>query len=238
MTITPEELAAFADGQLEGEAHARIAAAVEADPKLAKQVAAHHALADRLSSHFAPVLDQPVPDRLTSLLTAAKNSEAESRTQVIDFAASKERILEKRRLPGWGWSGGAIAAALVAAIVLSTDDGAQSGDYADARLASVLDTQLVADQPTGADTRILLSFRNEAGEFCRAYSQFDSSGIACRDNTGWRHEAIGEGSAARDSEFRMAGSEDEILAAAQDMAVEGAMSADDEAAAAANKWSE
>src|SRR3546814_3437913 len=60
-----------------------------------------------------------------------------------------------RRLPGWG--GAAIAAALVAALVFSVDGGNAPGDYADARLASALDRQLVASQPIGAETRILRS---------------------------------------------------------------------------------
>src|SRR3546814_6659225 len=57
MTITPEEIAAFADGQMEGDAKARVAAAVAADPQLARQVEAHRALAARLAGHFAPILE-------------------------------------------------------------------------------------------------------------------------------------------------------------------------------------
>lgn len=242
MSISPEELTAFADGQLEGEAHARVAAAIEADPELARQVAAHRALAEKLSGHFAPILDQPVPDKLTAMLTGAQDSEPEGPAEVVDFAAAKERAEAKRRLPalgsGWGWGGGAIAAALVAAIVLNTGDSAPNATYADAQLASALNTQLVAVQSTGADTRILLSFRNESGEYCRAFTQAEASGIACRDDSGWRQEAIGEGSSDSETEFRMAGSEAEILAAAQDMASDGALTAEEEVEAAANDWTD
>lgn len=234
MTITPEEIAAFADGQLEGDARARVAAAVAADPELARQVEAHRRLAARLAGHFAPILDQPVPATLASLLEKAGGGTPESQAEVIDLAAARGRRDLMRRLPGWG--GAAIAAALVAALVFSVDGGNAPGDYADTRLASVLDRQLVASQPAGAETRILLSFRNEAGEFCRAYSQEGSGGIACRDSEGWRQRAIGIGGKSDEAEFRMAGSEREVLEVAQDMAAGPALSGADEEAARSKGW--
>lgn len=239
MTITPEEIAAFADGQIEGDARARIAAAVAADPELARQVEAHRALAARLSGHFAPILDQGVPEALANLLqkTGAGGPEdraPENQAEVVDLAAARSRRERMRRLPGWG--GAAIAAALVAVLVFSIDGGNAPGDYADARLASALDRQLVAIQPIGAETRILLSFRNEAGEFCRAYTQAGSSGIACRDSEGWRQQAIGTGGKSGEAEFRMAGSEGEILEAAQEMAAGPALSATQEVTARSSGW--
>src|SRR3546814_13408308 len=63
MQITPEEIAAFADGQIEGDARARIAADVAADPELASQVDEHRAMAATLSGHFAAVLNQGVHER-------------------------------------------------------------------------------------------------------------------------------------------------------------------------------
>lgn len=234
MTITPEEIAAFADGQLEGDARARIAAAVAADAELARQVEAHRALAARLTGHFAPILDQPVPEALAGLLQRAGAGGPENRAEVVDLAAARGRRDLMRRLPGWG--GAAIAAALVAALVFSMDGGNAPGDYADARLASALDRQLVASQPIGAETRILLSFRNDAGEFCRAYSQAGSSGIACRDSEGWRQQTIGTGGKPGEAEFRMAGSEGEILQAAQEMAAGPALSATQEDEARRSGW--
>lgn len=238
MSISPEELAAFADGQLEGEAKARVAAAVAADPELARKVEAHLALSARLSAHYAPVLDQPLPDRLTNLLADKDQAGSEAPGGVIDLAAVRERQESRRRLPGWGWGGGAIAAALVAALALSTGDEASRTGHVGAQLASALDTQLVAEQRPGADTRILLSFRNREGQFCRAYSQADTSGIACKDAGGWRQQEIAPGSSGGQGEFRMAASEAEIMAAAQELAVGPALSAREEAAAQAAGWSE
>lgn len=235
MSVTPEELAAFADGQLPGEEEARVAAAVEADPGLAAKVAAHQELKSKLSRHFAPILDEPVPERLSEMLGKSDDEAAE----VVDFTAAKQRNDNKQRMPGWAWGGSAIAASLVAALVFTTQSGpGPTQEYADVRLASALDIQLVATQPSDAESRILLSFRNEVGEYCRAYSGADFSGIACRDSEGWRLEAIGDGSPAQQSEFRMAGSESDVLQQAQEMAVSGALSAEEEAAAQDAGWLE
>lgn len=235
MSISPEELAAFADGELAGEDEARVAAAVAADKDLARQVEMHRALKAKLSGHFAPILEQEVPEHLKRMLAGAEASEANEPAEVVDFAAARDKREAKRTLLGWGWAGGAIAAALVATLVFTTGDEARPG-YADARLASTLDSQLVATQPGDADLRILLSFRNNAGEFCRAYSASDQSGIACRDGEGWRQQAIGSGGDSAQTEYRMAGTETEILEAAQDMASGPALSAEEEAEALERGW--
>lgn len=235
MSISPEELAAFADGELSGEAEARVSAAVAGDEELARQVERHRALKAKLAGHFAAIVDQPVPGHLKQMLEGASDDEREDSAEVVDFAAARDRIDNSRMLPGWGWAGGAIAAALVAALVFTTGEEARPG-YADVKLASALDSQLVANQPGDADARMLLSFRNEAGEFCRAYSTAEQSGIACRDADGWRQEAIGAGAASGQTEYRMAGSETEILEAAQDMASGPALTAEEEAAALERGW--
>lgn len=238
MTITPEELAAFVDGELEGEEEARIAAAIEADPELARQAKAHRELAARLYGHFAPILDQPVPDRLSRLLASGGEGEPDPRAEVIEFSAARDRLEAKRRLPNWSWGGGAIAAALIAALLLSSDRGGAPGEYADVRLASVLDEQLAASGPVDGDTRILLSFRNEAGEFCRAFADEGSSGIACRDDKGWRQQVISASDKISQTDFRMAGSEAEVLEIAQDLAAGPALSNEEEEAARSAGWVE
>ena len=109
--------------------------------------------------------------------------------------------------------------------------------YADAQLAGALDSQLVAEQPAGADTRILLSFQNREGDFCRAFSGASGSGIACRDAQGWKLEALGEGAAGARTEYRMAGADaGAIMARAQSMADGPALDAEAEAEARATGW--
>ena len=240
MSISPEELAAFADGELANDALARVAAAIAADPDLLRQVEVHRALKARLSGHFAPILEQPVPDRLKQLLVGTGDVvNGDGKGGVIDFATASARQRARPRLPGWNWGGVAIAASLVAALTFTTMGSRDStGSYAGAKLAHALETQLVATQPSDAQPRVMLSFRNGVGEFCRAYGSSKASGIACRDAKGWRFEALGGATANSDSEFRMAGSEAEVLAVAQDMASGPALSAEEEAAARASGWTD
>ncbi|WP_370031514.1 hypothetical protein [Qipengyuania mesophila] len=229
MTIAREDIAAFADGQLTGEREAEVAAAIAADPDLQREVEAHRALKARLAEHFAPIAEEPVPDALAAMFVSKP-------AEIVDFVAARERREAKRSLPRWSWvAGPAIAAALVLALFLPRG-GAPEG-YADTQLAAVLDSQLVAEQAADADTRVLLSFRDRDGDFCRAFSRDAGSGIACRDAQGWKLEARGDGARQADTDYRMAGAPNaEILARAQRMADGPALDAEAEARARADGW--
>lgn len=233
MTVTREMIAAYADGELAGESLAEVEAAIAADPALRDEVDRHRALTAHLAAHFAPVLDQPVPDRLSALLEPKHGGGAE----VVSFAAERQRRGLVPSLRRWApIAGPALAASLVLTLWQPWQGGDAAGGYAGTRLAAALDTQLVASQAADAETRILLSFENDAGQYCRAYRAADSGGIACRDESGWRIErqlGLGAGQA---SEYRQAGSEAEILAAAQDMAIGGGLDAIAEAEAKAKGW--
>ena len=235
--VTPEEIAAFADGELPVEREAAMRDAMAADPELAKQVERHRALAARLSQHYAPVLDEEVPDRLADLLTARKDE------TVVDFAAARQKQeAQKReassRRPHWGWiAGPALAASLAIAVIMGDSDTGPGTGYAGSQLAAVLDDQLVAEQPPAAETRVLLSFEDQGGQFCRAYSGVSGGGIACRDEEGWRIERRSEGSEAASTDFRMVGADEgAILAEAQEMAAGPALDAAGEQAARERGW--
>lgn len=222
MTVTREELAAYADGELGGTRAAEVALAVTADPALQAQVDEHRALKAKLAAHFAPILDAPLPEHLTAPL---RRQEAE----IIDFAAARNR-----RIARWSWiAAPALAASLALAVFVP-----RGGDgYASGALAETLDTQLVAAQPADAPTRILLSFRDKAGSYCRAFAGEAQSGIACRDAEGWRLVTEGEGAAAQAGEYRMAGNPAaEMLERAQAMAAGPALDAPQERAARERGW--
>lgn len=233
MTISRDELSAFADGELTGARAREIEAAVAADPGLMRDLERHRALKAQLCAHFNPIAEAPVPEALVALLRTEPES---SQTTVVGFAEARERMAEKRRLPRWSWVAGPALAASLALVVLVPRGGEETG-YADARLATLLDQHLVAEQTPGDETRVLLSFRDRAGTYCRAFSGRDAGGIACRDATGWKLEARGKGSAGSDSDYRMAGAGDAaILARAQAMADGGALDGNQEAAARARSW--
>lgn len=231
MTISPEDIAAFADGELSGEREAQVAAAVKADPELAQQVERHMALKATLTGHYAPVLGQPVPNRLAAMLAEPYQA------GVVDFAAAREKRESRRLLPHWGWIAGPALAASLALAVFLPGQGAGAPAYADTQLAAVLDERLVAGQSQAEETRVLLSFRSEEGRYCRAFSGSAGGGIACHDDEGWKLEAVRKGSEGALTDYRMAGAGDaEILGLAQDMAAGPALDAEAEKAARAHGW--
>lgn len=229
MSPTREELAAFADGELDPPRTAEIEAVLAVDPALAAEVAARRALKLRLTSHFAPILDEPLPARLTAPLAPA--------TDLIDFTSARNRRAERSTPPRWTWiAGPALAASLVLALFATGSDD-KDGNYASPQLAAVLDRQLVATQPAVAPTRILLSFRAKGGAYCRAFAGPDRSGIGCRDSQGWRLRALERGSAPESGGFRQAGSEvSAVLDVAQEMAAGPALDAGEEEQAAQSGW--
>lgn len=232
MTVSPEDIAAFADGELAPPRRADVEAAIAHDPQLAAEVERHRRLKAVLSAHFAPILDAPVPAVLRELL------ERERTENIIDLA-TRRKVRAAR--PGWPRWGGWIAVPALAAslvLMLMRPGGETSHEhYASGQLASALDTQLVANQPPSAPTRMLLSFRDGAGQLCRAYSGAAGAGIACHEARGWKLRHVGAGSSAAASAYRQAGSSDaRIMALAQEMASGPALDAGDEAKASRDRW--
>jgi hypothetical protein len=233
MTVTPEELAAFADGELAEPRSSEVAAAISADPDLARQLVAHRALKGLLGAHYAPIATEPVPERLAAMLREAD----EPAGAVIDFNAVREARAEKRRLPRWSWIAAPAMAAALGLVLLRpalVDDGP---DYAGPAMAAALNTRLSGDPAKDRQPQILLSFSNESGEFCRVYAATDQSGIACRDAQGWRIERKGPGAGMSSGDYRQAGSAVEgLLAAAQELAKGPALDQAGEQAARARDW--
>lgn len=236
MTITPEQLAAFADGELPEAESQKVAALVAQDTELARKVAAHRALRQRLSAHFEPIMTAPLPESLVARLS-------QPGSQVADFAQARQQREQQRSIPRWAWiAGPALAASLALAVVLPGRDdpettlvGGQS--YAAGPLADALDNQLSAIQPAAAEPRILLSFKDSEGAYCRGFTGKSQSGIACRDANGWQLRKLIGGSQAESGDYRQAGSADaELMALAQEMAPDGALDADQEEAAKKRDW--
>jgi hypothetical protein len=113
----------------------------------------------------------------------------------------------------------------------------QQGRYAGGELAGALDRQAAMSAPAGAPARVLLSFRDRDGQFCRAFDGSVGGGIACRDSHGWRLHPLPAAAGGQHAEYRQAGSADAtIMAAAQAMASGPALDAAQEAAAMQRGW--
>lgn len=235
MSVTPEMIAAFADGELDGAERARVEAAIAADPELALQVERHRRLKAMLSARYAPIAAAPVPDRLADLIAPAARPETMSGA-VASLAEARARRglapMVRRWLPV---AGPAIAASLVLAIWQPWQRAERTG-YASAELASLLDSRLVADQPAEASPRVLLSFAAKDGRICRAWRDSAQGGIACRDADGWKIERALRLDGGATGEYRQAGTDADLLTAAQDMAAGDALDADAERRAKRRGW--
>jgi anti-sigma factor RsiW len=224
MTIDPEMLMAYADGELGPIEAKRVERAMADDPELAAQVDRHRELAASLREAFAPVERAPLPDKVEAMLRDAAKV-----TPLAPRSARRER-------PFWI---GAMAASLVAGLfaaplVMPRGDLAIEDGQAFARggIARALDTQLAATQPADAATRIGVTFRDRTQRLCRSFEQGATGGIACAEGNRWRIERLYGGMAAQGTEYRQAGSAT-MMADAQAMMAGEPLDAAGEAAALA-----
>jgi anti-sigma factor RsiW len=184
MSVTDEDLSAYADGMLDAEASARVAAAVAADPVLAERVARMRRQAATLNAAFAEVIAAPAPHRLEAVVLAERRPTAWSsplRGRVAAIAAAMLLAFAA------GWSMRSEVAGPVA-----VSDGALMARGA---LLRALDHQ-VAGEPGRGDVAITLSVQSETG-FCRAFevrSGLDAPaiGLACGHAGEWAVVALTE----------------------------------------------
>ena len=193
MTFSDETVMAYADGELDAATCAAIEAALAADPELARRIAQHRALRQRLRSTFDAVLEEPLPERLVA---AARGQPGETRGAVVP--------LRRRPVPRGSWAQwGALAASLIVGLLLGpwlwrgiepapvvTKSGAL---LAHGSLARALSEQLASNQPATAAVQIGVSFRSRSGLYCRTFALREEStlaGLACHEPSGWRVEAL------------------------------------------------
>jgi hypothetical protein len=266
MSVTDQDLMAFADGELSDVDAARVASAVAADPALAARVDAERRLRTMLGGHFAPVAAEPVPETLTLMIAAAAAEETERDmtdapvleappppARVLDFAAARAKrqaaapAARKPHARAWG-TGAAIAASLVLGLVLGGQFAGRGAIaerngalVASGALAEGLDTQLASAVDDGAkaggDLRVLASFQRTGGGYCRVFDRGTTAGIACKDRGQWLLERTASGSGPERGDYRQAGSaQADLMAAAQNMAVGEPLDAAQERAARVKRW--
>lgn len=220
MTIDPETLMAYADGQLGPIEARRVAQAIAADPALAEQVDRHRALAASLRDAFASIERAPVPANLETLLRES--------SKVVPLTPRNER-------PFWI---GAVAASLIAGLFaaplvmprsdLVIEDGRT---LARGDVARALDTQLASTQTDAYAVRIGVTFRDKARRLCRSFERGATGGIACASGKDWQVERLYGGLTAQRADYRQAGSPAaELMADAQAMMAGEPLDAADEAA--------
>jgi hypothetical protein len=219
MTEADEKFFAWLDGELSASDAAEMEKRVGASAELSGLAAEHRAMQARLKGAFDTVADAPVPERL---LDAIRMQQA----QVLDLGeARRVRELGRwRSVPQWA----SIAATLVVGVLLGTLIPHRAGPpvevqggriYASASLDKALNTEL-ASAPEG-EIRIGLTFRDQAGDLCRSFTQPKASGLACRDGDRWAVRGLFAAPEGQAGAYRMAAGMDPNLAALVDSTMAG-----------------
>lgn len=229
--MSDEEIMAYVDGEMPPLERLRFEKRLRSDPALAESVRRHRALADSITGHFAPVAEEPIPERLTAL------------------AAQRSNVIALPVKPPAKKSYAGIAAAMAAALVAGVMVGQQLPDadrspiadragvlVANGDLAEALNQQL-ASSPSGA-YRIGVSFPSgQNGTLCRTFSGPGGAGIGCREAAGWTVRRYVAGSGSEGGVYRQAGSaEAAIMGQAQDMMTGEPLDATAERRARDSKW--
>ncbi len=219
MTDVDDEFFAWLDGELNGDEAAAMEARVAADPELSRLAGQHRAMQAQLKGAFDTVAEVPVPERLRA---AVRPPQAE----VVDFGAAA-RARESRRwgsLPQWAAMAATLAVGIFVGTAIPQRGSApvevQGGRmYAASVLNGALNSQL-ASAP-GGNTRIGLTFRDQAGAVCRTFTQQQSSGLACRESGRWQLRGLFAAPEGQSGSYRMAAGMDPNLAALVDSTMSG-----------------
>lgn len=180
MNDMDETLMAYVDGELDAATQAAFEQRLAQDPTLQQAVAREQRLRATLSQVFAPVLEEPVPERLSALLSTP------SATVVSLDQARSQR--PRVGMGGMGWmQWGGMAASLLLGVLLGPRLLGGAGEdslLARGALAQALDTQLSGESAGGVTPG--LSFVAQGGGYCRSFTQVGSAGLACREGSQWR----------------------------------------------------
>lgn len=234
MSIDPEMLMAYVDGELDPITAKRVERAAEADATLAEQIAQHRRMRAQLRSAFDPLAATPPPDTLADMLRASG--------KVTEIAAA--RANRGRSMPRW-LRAGAVAATLVLGLLIGRGLPNAEGPFAihDGQLvargetARALDTRLASAQPAGDNMRIIVTFRRPGGDYCRAFEAGVQAAIACRREGGWQVQSFRTAGESAATEYRQAGSaRAALMAEAQDMMAGEPLDAGGERAAIGAGW--
>jgi len=234
-----ETLSAYLDGALPPDERARVAAELDTDPALRRRLEAFRAADAAVRRAYAPVLDEPLPDRVLELLRR-DGADGAGNGGVVELR-SRPRP-PRFFMPASIAAGVAFVAGFLAAYAVLTEPDAPASEdsmwaggvvvEAGTDLHGVLESGLSAETANLAGGRTAtarLTFLNAAGEYCR---QIDVAGergtaraIACRRDGRWR-VALASFAAApstgRDDVFRPASSATSaVLDDAIDAMIEG-----------------
>jgi anti-sigma-K factor RskA len=194
--IDDDTLQAYVDGELDAASAARIDAALAHDAVLARRVDRARDVRAQLRAVFDPVLNEPVPARLSALLQPPSAQSATPATSPVmpagGHGVTRRRTTHRR----WFVPSAALAASVALLAValwwwqpggdLVRVQGGQS--FAAGALTHALDESLASEPKANAPVAIGLSFRSSDGHICRTFvlrTPPARAGLACHESAGW-----------------------------------------------------
>jgi anti-sigma factor RsiW len=206
-SFSDETLMAYADGELDGAAAARVAAAAEHDPNLEARIDTFRRSRELVREAIAPAAEAPVPPRLLAAVERAARSSntAGTVTPLRSTAGGRtERAATTSRRARWAWPLAASLALLVGAgggFILGRGAGPDGVEravaFAGVGWRTVLDRAAAGTRADvdGATLAVIGSFRRADGGLCREFRVERAAegafvAIACHGGSGWQPDLI------------------------------------------------
>jgi hypothetical protein len=239
--ITDQLLMAYVDGELSPDLAALILERLTNEPELLERLEEHQRLRGELSALYEPVIGEPLPASLTELI--AREGVAGART----WTAPARGFDFDRLWNAWPMVASAAAAALVglglSEVLHARDPLARSPDgriMASGSLARSLENDL-APGATGSDAKILASFEDRSGQYCRVFQTGGGheDGVACKNGGRWLIVALANATGSAPAQgYRQASSAlaASIATAVDELQASNAMSPDQERRARTEQW--
>ncbi|GJL96216.1 MAG: hypothetical protein DHS20C06_00330 [Hyphobacterium sp.] len=200
MTYTDEDILAYIDGEMPAADRTAFETALAADADLAARTEHHRRLGNSVKSHYAPIANAPVPDRIAEML--ALRDEAPAGDTLID--RFKAWFAHPLAMPG----ASAMASLAIGILVGAQFMPLQTGISGDTSLASAnLAAALSAADGTQA-WQMPVTFRDETGRYCRAFrgTETGTSGLACREGESWQVNLLVTGNGGEAVGYQLASS--------------------------------
>ena len=238
LRLTDEDLMAWVDGEMPDDLAAKVSSIVDADPSLRERAESLQRLNHQLRTAFASELAEPVP---AALMAQAMGHKPPAGGTVVPLPA-------RPRARGWAqWGGIAASVLLLVGLAYRLQPGrdaetpllAQTGGQlrANGPLADALERGL-ASEAQGPGIRLLVSFRDREGRYCRSFSSSAGRGLACRDTHHWQVVALAAPAAAASADLRLAGDDwpEVVMQEVERRMAAPALDAQQERAARDAKW--
>ncbi len=249
LVITDELLMAFADNELEDGLARQVEIGIASNPALASRLEVFRVTGRALGPHFDAVLEAQPPAVMLQAIRNAPMTLAVEGPREISFGRSIRNVLQSIGFGASPWPALAgVAAGLLIGLV-STQWGGPAGAIiseqngklvAAGALEKTLESTAMQASQDGS-VRIIATFKDETGRWCRLYQGPAHSGLACRQDaqSQWQILATGEGvagdeNATTPSEGGGAKAVDDL--AMTMMASSAALDTQTEAALIARKW--